>query len=84
MFATVSDKGQLTLPKPLREAMGIAPGARLELQLGANGTLQVRVASRGAASLLGLLAKSSAGAVTLEGMDDAITRTVKARAKAKP
>ena len=83
MFATVSDKGQLTLPKPLRVAMGIAPGARLELQLGANGTLQVRVASRGAASLFGLLARPGRRTVTREGMEDAITRTVKARAKTK-
>ena len=27
--ATVSDKGQVTLPKPLRAQLGIRPGSRL-------------------------------------------------------
>ena len=30
MFATVSEKGQVTLPKKLRDLMGIQPGARLD------------------------------------------------------
>lgn len=33
MFATVSEKGQVTLPKKLRDLMGIQPGARLDSQL---------------------------------------------------
>lgn len=39
MFATVGDKGQVTLPKKLRDQMGIQPGARLDLLLGRDGTL---------------------------------------------
>ena len=43
MFATVSDKGQVTLPKKLREQMGIGPGSRLALVLGGDGTLAVEL-----------------------------------------
>lgn len=31
MLSTVSDKGQITVPKRLRERLGIHPGDRLEL-----------------------------------------------------
>ncbi len=31
MLSTVSEKGQITVPKPLRERLGIRPGDRLEL-----------------------------------------------------
>lgn len=31
MLSTVSEKGQITIPKPLRERLGLQPGDRLEL-----------------------------------------------------
>jgi len=31
--STVSEKGQVTLPKPLREALGIRSGQRVEFEL---------------------------------------------------
>ena len=30
MYSTISEKGQITVPKPLRERLGIRPGDRLE------------------------------------------------------
>jgi antitoxin PrlF len=32
MKATVSEKGQVTIPKPLRDRLGIRPGAILEMR----------------------------------------------------
>jgi antitoxin PrlF len=32
MKATVSEKGQVTIPKPLRESLGIRPGEKLEFE----------------------------------------------------
>lgn len=81
MFATVSEKGQITLPKTLRDQMGIQPGARLDLRLGKDGTLEVRLLSRGAASLFGLLARAGEPARTLEQMDEAVSRTVQSRSR---
>jgi antitoxin PrlF len=31
MLSTVSEKGQITVPKPLRERLGIRPGDQLDL-----------------------------------------------------
>jgi AbrB family looped-hinge helix DNA binding protein len=30
---TLTSKGQLTLPRPLRDALGLAPGARLQASI---------------------------------------------------
>jgi antitoxin PrlF len=32
MTATLSEKGQITIPKPVREKLGLLPGAVLEFQ----------------------------------------------------
>ena len=56
-IATVSDKGQVTLHKRLREQLGILPGTRLEFCLGADGVLQANVLPKGSAALADLLAR---------------------------
>lgn len=84
MFASVSEKGQLTLPKRIRDQMGILPGSRLDLQLQPDGTLQVRVLARGSESLFGLLAAPGQPALTLEQLDDAVTEAVRGRAGRQP
>ena len=79
--ATVSDKGQVTLPKPLRDQLGIQPGSRLEFRLAADGVLQVMVLANGSASLAGLLARPGETARSLIDLDAAVTRAVVGRAK---
>ena len=81
--ATVSDKGQVTLPKPLRDQLGIQPGSRLEFRLAADGTLHVKVLANGSASLAGLLARPGEAARSLIDLDTAVTRTVVGRAKGR-
>ena len=39
MSATVTAKGQATIPKPVRDFLGLAPGTRVEFQRAANGTV---------------------------------------------
>jgi len=36
---TLTSKGQLTLPRPMRDALGLAPGARLQASIDAHGRL---------------------------------------------
>ena len=36
---TLTSKGQLTIPRQLREALGLAPGARLQASIDRNGRL---------------------------------------------
>ncbi len=42
---TLSSKGQLTLPKSIRDRLGLVAGARLDIDLQADGTMRVRVVS---------------------------------------
>lgn len=79
--ATVSDKGQVTVPKSLRDRLGIRPGSRLEFRLAADGVLQVTVLAKGSAALSGLLARPGEVPRTLVEHDDAVTQAVIARAR---
>ena len=82
--ATVSEKGQVTLPKHLRDQLGIRPGSRLEFRLAADGCFQVQVLATGSSALFGLLAKPGDKARTLGELDSAVTHIVRARAQRKP
>lgn len=79
MLATVTDKGQLTVPKAIRDQFGIAPGSKLDFEPQADGSLRVRVLSRGAGSLFGLLHRPGAKAKSIEEMDSGIAKAVAAR-----
>ncbi len=79
--AMVSDKGQVTLPKALRDRLGIHPGSRLAFRVAADGTLNVQVLAKGSDALFGLLAKPGEPARSLAEMDAAIGEVVRERAR---
>ena len=79
--ATVSDKGQVTLPKAMRDRLGIQPGSRLAFRVAADGTLNVQVLAKGSDALFGLLAKPGEPARSLAEMDAAIGEVVRERAR---
>ncbi len=81
MRATVTDKGQLTVPKAIRDRYGIRPGAKLEFESLPDGTLRVRVLARGPDNLFGLLHKPDTKSKTVEEMDAGIAEAVSARDK---
>ena len=79
MLATVTDKGQVTVPKEIRDKTGIAPGSRLDFELQEDGTLRVRVLARGADSLFGLVHRAGIKSRSIEAMDKGIVAAVGAR-----
>jgi len=79
--ATVSEKGQITLPKKLRDRLGIRPGSRVAFHLATDGSLRVQVMATGSSALFGLLAKPSEQVRTLAEMDAALTEVVRTRAR---
>ena len=83
MLATVTDKGQVTLPKAIRDQLGIRAGSRIDFEVLANKTLQARVLTRGSSGLFGLLHRPSEAARTLEDIDAAIAATVTERNQIK-
>jgi len=81
MLATVTDKGQLTVPKAIRDQFGIAPGTKLDFQPQPDGSLRVRVLARGADSLFGLLHEPGRKPRSVTEMDEGVAAAVTARAK---
>lgn len=51
MSATVTSKGQITIPKRVRDLMGIEPGSRVDFERGPDGSVVlVKVGKKGRAS----------------------------------
>jgi len=83
VISTVTDKGQVTLPKAIRDHLGIQPGTKLDFELQPDGTLRVRVLTRGSAGLYGLLARSGEPARSLEAMEAGVDVAVRERSRVK-
>jgi AbrB family looped-hinge helix DNA binding protein len=84
MQATVSDKGQVTIPVALREQLGIKPGTRLAFAVDADGRLRLSLLAQGSAGLAGLLAKPGERVRSLQDMDAAVSGQVRARSRRRP
>lgn len=74
--ATLTAKGQLTLPKDVRIALGIGPGDRVDFVRMEDGNFAVMPATHSVKNLKGLIPKPKK-AVSLEDMDRAIARGAK-------
>jgi len=72
--ATVTSKGQVTLPQKIREALRIRPGDRIDFVLGEDGEVWVRAGDMDVSELRGLLRRPGRKPVTLEAMEQAIAR----------
>ena len=68
--ATVTSKGQVTIPKPVREALEIHAGDRLSFNVRADGTLEVHLVTGDLRKLQGML--EAPKPVSLDDMDSAI------------
>lgn len=55
--ATLTSKGQVTLPKELRTSLGLDPGAKLTFTQLSDGTVVMRVKHRKLAELAGILTR---------------------------
>jgi antitoxin PrlF len=70
--ATLTSKGQLTLPKPIRDLLKLNPGDAVDFVVAADGTVQVRAGRFDVRDLRGLLKKPGRKPITIEQMDDAL------------
>lgn len=71
--ATLTSKGQITVPKDVRETLGVHPGDRLAFRIGEDGTVTVEAETLDVRSLRGSV-KSKVRGVTIGAMNEAIRR----------
>jgi len=69
--ATLTSKGQITLPKEIREQLQLQPGDRVEFLVGPDGRITVWPVTSDVTTLKGLIPKPKQP-VTLEAMRAAI------------
>ncbi len=75
MLAVVTSKGQLTLPKGIREHLGLKAGSRLDFSINEQGWLLARPVNNTALGLAGLLRRPGQKAVSVEAMAEAVAAT---------
>ncbi|PFG08812.1 MULTISPECIES: AbrB/MazE/SpoVT family DNA-binding domain-containing protein [unclassified Marinobacter] len=69
--STVSEKGQLVIPREIRHALDVQRGDKLAWVVEDDGTLRVTIAKGDLMALKGRI-KSGGRSVSIEEMDDAI------------
>ncbi len=66
--ATLTSKGQTTIPKEIRDSLGMKPGDRMTFTLMPDGTVILRVKSKSIMALAGVLHKKGRKLVSIEQM----------------
>jgi antitoxin PrlF len=74
LTSTITSKGQITIPKEIRDALNLHPGDRLDFILD-NGKVYVQPADVDVRSLSGLLYQPGRVPVSLEEMEAAIVQS---------
>jgi antitoxin PrlF len=72
--ATVTSKGQITIPRSIRQVLRVGVGDRVDFVLEAEGRVVVQPAVRDVSKLKGLLHRAGRKPVSIEQMNAAITR----------
>lgn len=71
--ATVTSKGQITIPKEVRDSLGVEPGDRVEFVAQEKGVYKVVAATRDVRHLKGVVPKPEKP-VTIADMNRAVAR----------
>jgi antitoxin PrlF len=77
MFATLTSKGQVTLPKEIRDRLNLDAGAILDFQIQADNTITARQVQPDARRIRGLLKSPHAAPLSIEQMDEAVAKQLR-------
>jgi AbrB family looped-hinge helix DNA binding protein len=78
MESAITSKGQATIPKPIRDHLGLKPGDRVKFFIQPDGRV-VMLPKIPASALRGIVPKRKGRPVSLEEMDEAIAAGAVAR-----
>ena len=74
MFATLTSKGQITLPKEIRDRLGLDAGSILDFNILEDNTITVRQVKPDARRIRGLLESPHATPPTAQQMDAVVSK----------
>lgn len=74
MLATLTSKGQITLPKKIRDRLGLNAGSMLDFQILTDNTITARQVLPDARRIRGVLESPHATPPTAEQMDEAVSK----------
>lgn len=77
-LSTVTSKGQITLPKEVREHLHIAEGDRVDLQLEKDGSVRLTLVSGSVRDLYGCLRRPDVPPASLEELEEALLESLAA------
>lgn len=72
--STVTSKGQITIPKEVRDQMGLKPGDRIDFVKDRAGRFSLKTINTDFRSLRGILKSRRTKPLTIREMDEAIAR----------
>ncbi len=72
--ATVTSKGQVTIPKPIRQALKVGAGDRLDFVMEGGGRVVIRAGTANVSNLKGILHRPGRRPVSVDEMNAAIAR----------
>lgn len=73
-YAALTSKGQITVPKHVREILGVRPGDRLAFRIRGDGSVVVEAETVDLRTLRGTI-RPEVNGVTIEQMNETIRRT---------
>ena len=79
--ATLTSKGQVTIPKAVRDHLNLDTGARVDFVIEDDGTVVLRPVTRHVRELAGFLYRPGQPAVSVEQMDEAIASRARKQAR---
>jgi len=80
-LATLTKKGQVTIPKAVRDSLGLQTGDKLEFVITESGKALFRLVTKKVDDVFGRLHKSGRKSVSIEEMDDVIKQKMRAAFK---
>ena len=75
--ATITSKGQTTIPVDIRRGMGLQPGDQIEFHLLSDGSATMRVKRGTLKDFIGVLRRESQPPLSPQAMDAGIARTMR-------
>ena len=77
--ATLTSKGQTTIPKDIRDGLGLAPGYQLDFHLLSNSSATIRVRRGALKDFVGILHKPGQRPLSFKAMDEGIAKVMRAK-----